>query len=158
MLWSCCRCPVCTACLTAFMMWAYMCCMCSVPDVDRSARLHLLYIPLCFTSTAHLPAHVCQLLQANLSQYIAACLSADTTVLAWPTVVQAVSSVGCCVLQDAAKALDVGLSVMKRACRNLGLARWPYRTRSSLRAVIEKTERYLVCVCVSCNAPAIVCL
>ncbi|KAL3138874.1 hypothetical protein ABBQ32_005702 [Trebouxia sp. C0010 RCD-2024] len=47
-------------------------------------------------------------------------------------------------LADAAKSLDIGLSVMKRLCRNLGLARWPYRTRSSLRAVIEKTERYLV--------------
>ena len=47
-------------------------------------------------------------------------------------------------MQEAAKSLDVGLSVMKRVCRTLGLARWPYRTRSSLRSVIEKTEKYLV--------------
>lgn len=47
-------------------------------------------------------------------------------------------------LVEAAKSLDVGLSVMKRVCRTLGLARWPYRTRASLQNVIEKTERYLV--------------
>ena len=47
-------------------------------------------------------------------------------------------------LQEAAKKLDVGLSVMKRVCRTLGLARWPYRTRASLQNVIAKTERYLV--------------
>ncbi|DBA72127.1 TPA: hypothetical protein ACH3X2_010850 [Trebouxia sp. C0005] len=46
-------------------------------------------------------------------------------------------------LAEAAKSLDVGLSVMKRVCRTLGLARWPYRTRASLQSVIEKTEKYL---------------
>ena len=47
-------------------------------------------------------------------------------------------------MQEAAKSLEVGLSVMKRVCRTLGLVRWPYRSRSSLRSVIEKTEMYLV--------------
>ncbi len=51
-----------------------------------------------------------------------------------------------CAIQEAAKSLDVGLSVMKRVCRTLGLARWPYRTRASLQSVIEKTEKYLVCL------------
>lgn len=46
-------------------------------------------------------------------------------------------------LAEAAKSLNVGLSVMKRVCRTLGLARWPYRTRASLQSVIEKTEKYL---------------
>ena len=46
--------------------------------------------------------------------------------------------------QEAAKKLDVGLSVMKRVCRTLGLARWPYRTRASLLNVIATTERYMV--------------
>lgn len=46
-------------------------------------------------------------------------------------------------LAEAAKSLEVGLSVMKRVCRTLGLVRWPYRSRSSLRSVIEKTEMYL---------------
>lgn len=46
-------------------------------------------------------------------------------------------------LAEAAKSLDVGLSVMKRVCRTLGLARWPYRTRASLQSVIDKTEKYL---------------
>ena len=51
-----------------------------------------------------------------------------------------------CAMQEAAKSLNVGLSVMKRVCRTLGLARWPYRTRASLQSVIEKTEKYLVCL------------
>ncbi len=51
-----------------------------------------------------------------------------------------------CAMQEAAKSLDVGLSVMKRVCRTLGLARWPYRTRASLQSVIEKTKKYLVCL------------
>lgn len=51
-----------------------------------------------------------------------------------------------CAIQEAAKSLHVGLSVMKRVCRTLGLARWPYRTRASLQSVIEKTEKYLVCL------------
>ena len=47
-------------------------------------------------------------------------------------------------LQDAAKQLSVGLSVLKRICRSMGLARWPYRSRNSLRGLIQKTEHYLV--------------
>ncbi|KAK9824058.1 hypothetical protein WJX72_007412 [[Myrmecia] bisecta] len=46
-------------------------------------------------------------------------------------------------IQDAAKQLNVGLSVLKRICRTMGLARWPYRTRLSLRGLIKKTEEYL---------------
>lgn len=47
-------------------------------------------------------------------------------------------------MQTAAQELGVGLSVLKRICRQLGLARWPFRTRQSLRGVIAKTEQYLV--------------
>ena len=46
-------------------------------------------------------------------------------------------------MQDAANQLGIGLSVLKRLSRRLGLSRWPYRTRRSLRGVIEKTEMYL---------------
>lgn len=38
--------------------------------------------------------------------------------------------------------LKVGLSVLKRICRQMGLARWPFRTRQSLRGVIAKTREY----------------
>ncbi len=44
----------------------------------------------------------------------------------------------------AAQELGVGLSVLKRICRQIGLARWPFRTRQSLRGVIAKTQQYLV--------------
>ena len=47
-------------------------------------------------------------------------------------------------LQTAAQELGVGLSVLKRICRQIGLARWPFRTRQSLRGVIAKTQQYLV--------------
>ena len=47
---------------------------------------------------------------------------------------------GC--LQEAAMKLKVGLSVLKRICRQMGLARWPFRTRQSLRGVISKTHEY----------------
>ena len=45
-------------------------------------------------------------------------------------------------VQEAAQQLKVGLSVLKRICRQMGLVRWPYRTRQSLRGVIAKTEQY----------------
>ena len=54
------------------------------------------------------------------------------------------ATINSCARQEAAKSLDVGLSVMKRVCRTPGLARWPYRTCASLQSVIEKTEKYLV--------------
>lgn len=47
-------------------------------------------------------------------------------------------------LQDAAKKLNLGLSVLKRVCRDIGLVRWPYRKRQSLTNVISKTQRFLV--------------
>lgn len=50
-------------------------------------------------------------------------------------------------VQTAAQELGVGLSVLKRICRQIGLARWPFRTRQSLRGVIAKTEQYLVRPC-----------
>lgn len=46
-------------------------------------------------------------------------------------------------IQDAAKKLNLGLSVLKRVCRDIGLVRWPYRKRQSLTTVISKTERFL---------------
>lgn len=45
-------------------------------------------------------------------------------------------------MQEAAQQLKVGLSVLKRICRQMGLARWPFRTRQSLRGVIAKTQEY----------------
>ncbi len=38
----------------------------------------------------------------------------------------------------------MGLSVLKRVCRDIGLVRWPYRKRQSLNNVISKTQTFLV--------------
>ena len=46
-------------------------------------------------------------------------------------------------LQKAAKELKLGLSVFKRLCRTLGLARWPYRTCRSLQGMMTRTHEYL---------------
>ena len=48
-----------------------------------------------------------------------------------------------CCPQEAAAQLGIGLSVLKRVCRTIGLARWPYRKRQSLRNVVEQTKLYL---------------
>lgn len=49
----------------------------------------------------------------------------------------------CCTMQEAASQLGIGLSVLKRVCRAIGLARWPFRKRQSLRNVMEQTKLYL---------------
>lgn len=46
-------------------------------------------------------------------------------------------------MQEAAQQLGIGLSVLKRVCRTIGLARWPFRKRQSLRNVMEQTKLYL---------------
>ena len=38
----------------------------------------------------------------------------------------------------------MGVSVLKRICRDLGLARWPFRKRQSITHAISKTQQYLV--------------
>ena len=38
----------------------------------------------------------------------------------------------------------MGVSVLKRICRDLGLARWPFRKRQSITHAITKTQQYLV--------------
>ena len=47
-------------------------------------------------------------------------------------------------LQQAAELLGLSAGSLKRVCRKLGLARWPFRVRKSLRAVIAKTEEFMV--------------
>lgn len=47
-------------------------------------------------------------------------------------------------MQQAAEQLGYSAGSLKRVCRKLGLARWPYRVRKSLRSVIAKTEEFMV--------------
>lgn len=46
--------------------------------------------------------------------------------------------------QEAAKQLGIGLSVLKRVCREKGLVRWPFRKRKSLNNVMQQTKTFLV--------------
>lgn len=48
-----------------------------------------------------------------------------------------------CSSQQAAKQLHVGVTTLKKVCRRGGVPRWPYRKRSSLDNLIEKTARFI---------------
>ena len=50
----------------------------------------------------------------------------------------------CASLQEAARQLGIGLSVLKRICREMGLVRWPFRKRKSLNNVMQQTKTFLV--------------
>ena len=44
--------------------------------------------------------------------------------------------------QQAATALNVGVTTLKKVCRVNAIGRWPFRKRSSLNRLIEKTREY----------------
>lgn len=43
---------------------------------------------------------------------------------------------------DAAQALGVGRTLLKKICRAAGIKRWPYRKLSSLQSLVEKVRRF----------------
>jgi hypothetical protein len=43
-------------------------------------------------------------------------------------------------ITQAARELNVGLTVLKKRCRELGIPRWPHRKMKSLRALINNVE------------------
>ncbi|KAI7838799.1 hypothetical protein COHA_007414 [Chlorella ohadii] len=45
-------------------------------------------------------------------------------------------------VQQAASALNVGVTTLKKICRVNAIGRWPFRKRSSLDRLIEKTREY----------------
>lgn len=56
-------------------------------------------------------------------------------------------------VQEAAAKLGVGRTVLTRRVRQLGIQRWPFRRRASMRNLILKTQLYLVRLSVlHCNA------
>ncbi|KAL4858435.1 Prefoldin subunit 3 [Chlorella vulgaris] len=48
-------------------------------------------------------------------------------------------------LREAAEQLGVGVTTLKKLCRQSGLGRWPYRARCSLRNLREKMREYFAC-------------
>ncbi|MER0387591.1 RWP-RK domain-containing protein, partial [Vibrio vulnificus] len=46
-------------------------------------------------------------------------------------------------IQQAAAELRVGVTTLKKVCRVNSIGRWPFRKRSSLNRLIEKTREYL---------------
>lgn len=47
------------------------------------------------------------------------------------------------ILQDAAKQLNVGMTTLKKICRDVGLTRWPFRKRTSIERLIERTKYFI---------------
>lgn len=45
--------------------------------------------------------------------------------------------------QDAAAKLNLGVTTLKKICRQFSIKRWPYRKRSSIDKLIKKTRSYL---------------
>lgn len=45
-------------------------------------------------------------------------------------------------MQQAAAELHVGVTTLKKVCRVNNIGRWPFRKRSSLNRLIEKTREY----------------
>ncbi|KAK9815527.1 hypothetical protein WJX72_005154 [[Myrmecia] bisecta] len=46
-------------------------------------------------------------------------------------------------IAEAAQALGVGLSTLKNCAHDVGITRWPFRSRQSLRVIIEQTTQYI---------------
>jgi len=48
------------------------------------------------------------------------------------------------VVQTAATALHMGMSVFKKVARSVGISRWPFRKRQSVREIMEMIDKHLV--------------
>ena len=46
--------------------------------------------------------------------------------------------------QTAATALHMGMSVFKKVARSVGISRWPFRKRQSVREIMEMIDKHLV--------------
>lgn len=46
-------------------------------------------------------------------------------------------------IASAAKAMNVGLTVLKKRCRELGITRWPHRKMKSLNSLIHNVKVYI---------------
>ena len=46
-------------------------------------------------------------------------------------------------MQNASAQLGLGVTTLKRVCRENGIKRWPYRKRNSLGRLIDRTKQVL---------------
>ena len=46
-------------------------------------------------------------------------------------------------MQDAAKQLNVGVTTLKKICRIAEVTRWPFRKRTSIERLIERTKHFV---------------
>lgn len=49
----------------------------------------------------------------------------------------------CWLVQDAAKQLNVGVTTLKKICRIAKVTRWPFRKRTSIERLIERTKYFM---------------
>jgi hypothetical protein len=47
-------------------------------------------------------------------------------------------------IEEAAKSLGIGQTMLKHYCRKFGIPRWPYRKRQSVVQLIASIENYAV--------------
>ena len=47
-------------------------------------------------------------------------------------------------IASAAKAMNVGRTVLKKRCRELGITRWPHRKMKSLKSLINNVKVYII--------------
>ena len=57
---------------------------------------------------------------------------------------QQVSQCFCMPIKQAAEELNVGLTLLKRQCRELGIPRWPHRKLKSLETLIKNAQVFLL--------------
>lgn len=43
-------------------------------------------------------------------------------------------------MQEAADKLNIGVTTLKKLCRDLGLSRWPFRKNTSMERLLEKSK------------------
>ena len=93
--------------------------------------------------TASLPAShaLCALYQCTCCQRIGVCCPPPpSSVRSCPLPALAPTSTRA--PQQAAADLAVGVTTLKKVCRRHNIGRWPFRKRSSLNRLIEKTKQY----------------
>lgn len=70
------------------------------------------------------------------------------------TFIQKVQSVYHRPISEAAQVLDMGVTVLKKQCREQGIARWPFRKLQSIDKLIQSVQS-VRCQCTGTDLPCL---